>query len=407
MLLDRCLTRSDKVRLLDDAGFGVTDIDGLIVRQAKPASAASAVSGASAMTACRQTPPQLQTISARTLQETDLPPLVFVVGSILPQGLGLLVAPSKYGKSWLALGLCIAVALGVDFLGYPTSQGGALYLALEDGYRRLKDRMKLILDGQTAPDNFHMATAAATIDSGLAGQIAGHLKAYPDTKLVVIDVLERVRGASTKNTSAYATDYRDMGELKRIADENNICVLVIHHTRKMRDEGDVYNMISGTNGIMGSADTIWVMQRENRDDLQTKLHVTGRDIEQQSLVVTMNRATHRWERIGTVEEQAQVQAREAYESDPAVRTIKALLKENGNGFELSSTDFFAEMGSRAGDYGQYTPATLGKRFQNLAPLLLRYDRIVHNFVRTSKGKRHRFAPYREAPRSIQGEQLII
>lgn len=395
------LSRSDRVKLLDEVGFEATDVDGLVVRQAKP------VSAASAMTACRQAPPQLQTISARELQDQNLPPLVFVVRGILSQGLALLAAPSKYGKSWLALWLCVAVALGIDFLGYPTSQGGALYLALEDGYRRLKDRMRLILDGQTAPDNFHMATAAATIDAGLAGQIAGHLKAYPDTKLVVIDVLERVRGASSKNTSAYATDYRDMGVLKRIADENNICVLVIHHTRKMRDEGDVYNMISGTNGIMGSSDTIWVMQRENRDDSQTKLHVTGRDIEQQSLVVTMNRATHRWERIGTVEEQAQVQAREVYEADPAVKTIKALLAENRNGFELSSTEFFVEMGRRVGDYGQYTPATLGKRFQNLAPLLLKYDRIIHSFARTSKDKRHRFTPYSEPPQPIQRGQLTL
>ena len=392
---------SEKAALLDAAGFGATDVDGLVVRQAKP------ISTASAMMTCRQAPPQLQTISARALQDKNLPPLVFVVGTILPQGLGLLVAPSKYGKSWLSLDLCLAVALGHDFLGCPTSQGGTLYLALEDGYRRLKSRMELILNGRPAPDNFYMATTAETIDAGLSGQIAGHLKAYPDTKLVVIDVLERVRGASSKNTSAYATDYRDMGALKRIADENNICVLVIHHTRKMRDEGDVYNMISGTNGIMGSSDTIWVMQRENRDDLQTKLHVTGRDIEQQSLVVTMNKATHRWERIGTVEEQAQAQAREVFEADPAVKTIKALLVENRNGFELSSTEFFVEMGRRAGDYGQYTPATLGKRFQNLAPLLLKYDRIIHSFMRTSKEKRHRFALYREPPQPIQGGQLML
>lgn len=285
--------------------------DGTAIRQAKD---------------IRTCPPHtLETITARDLQVTELPPLAFIVEGILPQGLSILAAPSKYGKSWLSFDLCLSVAAGKPFLGYETTGGETLYLALEDGLRRLKGRMDSILKGVQAPAGVHLATSANAIGSGLTEQINEHLARHPDTKLIVIDVLERVRTAGSRSTSAYTVDYQNMGALKSIADEHNLCVLVIHHTRKMKDDSDVYNSISGTNGIMGACDTIWVMQRDNREDDQTKLFMTGRDIEQQSIVVTLDKAAHRWRKIGTVEEQAAEKARGDYEADPTVKTVKALL----------------------------------------------------------------------------------
>ena len=120
--------------------------------------------------------------------------------------------------------------------------------------------------------------------------------------------------------------------------------------------------------------------------------MTGRDIEQKNLVIKMDWKSHHWQRIGSVEDQIAAQAREQYEEDPAVRTIRALMIDNPAGFELSASDFFTEMGRLVGEYGALTPATLGKHFQKIAPQLLRHDGILHKFARTSKKKCHGFAP---------------
>ena len=127
----------------------------------------------------------LETLSAIELHRQELPPLREIVNGLLTQGLALLCAPSKYGKSWLSLDLCLSVAAGCKFLGFQTEQSGVLYLALEDGYRRLKKRMGLMLKDTPPPENFDFAIKAETVDSGLSEQINTYLKEKPKTGLIV------------------------------------------------------------------------------------------------------------------------------------------------------------------------------------------------------------------------------
>ena len=333
-------------------------------------------------------PFNLETISARELQLKDMPDLFFAVEEIMPQGLSILSAPSKYGKSFLSLDMSCKIATGGEFFGYKTYKSGVLYLALEDSMRRLKDRLEKILDGADAPANFYLATAARAIDSGLSDQISEHMKRHPDTKLVIIDIFERVRSSTMKFSSAYAMDYRDMIALKTIADERGICVLVIHHNRKAVDISDVYNSISGTNGLMGAADTIWIMQRDKREDTRTKLHMIGRDVEARCLILEMNGC--KWRKVGTAEEESERKAFEAYDKDPVVRTIRALLKDSPSGINISAAEFFGEMFKKVNDYGGHTPATLGKYFLSIAPLLLKNDGITHSIGRRNISRSHRF-----------------
>ncbi len=333
-------------------------------------------------------PSKLELTSARELVNMELSQLRWTVSDIMCQGLGLVVAPSKYGKSWLMLLLCKAVASGGTFLGYHTHKGEVLYLALEDGLRRLQSRLNTLLTGEEVPNGLYLATAALTLGTGLEQQIKIFIDEHPKTVLIVIDVLERIRSARNGRTSAYTSDYQDMGALKAIADKYEISIVLIHHTRKMKDESDAFNAISGTNGLMGAADTIWVLQRDKRDDEITQLHIIGRDVEAQDLVLKMNGC--RWEKIGTTEEQAEREEARRYVDDPIVVTIGSMLKEQPCGVEITASDFFVEMGKRAGDYGVYTPTSLGKAFVKLAPHLLRYDNIVHTYNRTTKKRTHTF-----------------
>lgn len=88
---------------------------------------------------------KLEIISAIDLQNMYIPPIRWVVDGLIPQGLTMIVAPPKSGKSWLMLDLCLSIAGGKQFLGRKCEKGGCLYLALEDGKKRLQDRMNRLL----------------------------------------------------------------------------------------------------------------------------------------------------------------------------------------------------------------------------------------------------------------------
>lgn len=180
----------------------------------------------------------LKTVSASALFSMDLPPVQFVVNSILPVGTTVLSAAPKIGKSWLALDLGLCVASGRPFLGYQTNQNEVLYLALEDSLNRLKERMGKILRETPPPDGFYLTTEAPVLDEkgngGLIDVLTEQLKATPKIKLVIIDTLQKVRGqVRSKTESAYTTDYKEVGALKKFADDHGIALLLVHHNRKL------------------------------------------------------------------------------------------------------------------------------------------------------------------------------
>ena len=159
-------------------------------------------------------PQMLNIISAPDLQRADLPPVKYLVEGILPDGTSLLTAASKIGKSWMVLDLGLCQASGAPFMGHKTNQCGVLYLALEDSLNRLQKRMKKILKGKEAPPQFYFTTEAPKLDNGLLDTLDAHLRQYPDTKLIIIDTLQKVRGQSLPRESGYAQDYREMETIK-------------------------------------------------------------------------------------------------------------------------------------------------------------------------------------------------
>ncbi len=85
----------------------------------------------------------------------------------------------------------------------------------------------------------------------------------------------RTRSAASKD-NAYASDYGDISLIKDFADRHSLAVIVVHHIRKQNDS-DVFNKVSGTTGLTGSADATFVLQQESRASNAAKLYVTGRD----------------------------------------------------------------------------------------------------------------------------------
>ena len=221
-----------------------------------------------------------KTISAEELLSTPLPPVKWIIPDLLPAGLALFAGPSKAGKSWLTLWLCLQIAQGNPVWNREIEPRTVIYFSLEDTFNRLQNRIFQLIDGGDAPERLILQTECPSIGQGLEEQVESLIHTYCDVGLIVIDTLQKVR-LSDGNGGMYANDYKEAGALKKLADKYGICILLIHHLRK-QTASDPFDQISGSTGIMGVADTSWVMQRKRMSQTADIL-LTGRDMDDRTL----------------------------------------------------------------------------------------------------------------------------
>lgn len=277
---------------------------------------------------------KLQTVDADALLYEPLEKHQFVVDGLIPTGLILFCGAQKIGKSWLMLKLCLCVSQGLPLWEMPTVQGDVLYLCLEDTFSRIQDRLFQVTD--EASGRLHFAVASDKLTDGLIVQLEDYLKDYPDSKMIVIDTLQKVRTASKDN--AYASDYGDISLLKDFADRHSLSVVVVHHIRKQKDS-DVFNMVSGTTGLTGSADSTFVLERENRASDTARLYVTGRDTPYQEFVLRFRDCS--WE---LVERKTQEQL--AKEAIPNVLFRLVDFMQDKERWSGTATELIAAMGKQ-------------------------------------------------------------
>ncbi|KAF0968363.1 MULTISPECIES: AAA family ATPase [Gordonia] len=216
-------------------------------------------------------------ISAAELDCKTFADLVEHVPGIITEGSGLIVGPPKAGKSWLMGNIALACASGGRALGtIEVEQRPVLYLALEDGHRRLQYRLRAINGTDPLPKALDILTSV------VPGQVIPTIAAWldqhrGDEPLVILDTLGKARKQRRSGEDAYLADYQTGSELKALVDVvPGACLLAVHHTRKSSGE-DFVDSVSGTQGIAGAADFVLVLQRPRKSNEAT-LAVTGRDI---------------------------------------------------------------------------------------------------------------------------------
>lgn len=238
----------------------------------------------------------LETRSAQWLLENPFEQPGWVVEDLIPCGLSLLAGAPKIGKSWFMLDLALHVSQGEPLWGFATSKGKVLFLCLEDTFNRVQKRLFKLAD--EASDGLHFAVSAGRIGDELIEQLEDFAAANEDLRLVIVDTFQTVRTPSAQ--AIYSADYEDMGALKDFADAHRLAVVAVHHTRKLAD-GDVFNTISGSNGLMGSADTTLVLKKPVRGGSAAVLAVTGRDVQDQEYRLRFNDC--RWELVEKTSEE--------------------------------------------------------------------------------------------------------
>ena len=200
----------------------------------------------------------LYTVSMTELYDTVYPPRTPVVDGFLYGGTYLFVGAPKVGKSF--------------FMGQQ---------------RRLSGMF-----GVECADNLYFATQAKTLNEGLDRQLEEFLKAHTDARLIIIDTLQKVREVGGDRYS-YSSDYEIVTKLKSFSDKYGICLLVVHHTRKLESE-DSFDMISGTNGLLGAADGAFIMHKKKRTDNEAVMDIVGRDQPDQELTIEFDRERCVW-----------------------------------------------------------------------------------------------------------------
>lgn len=230
------------------------------------------------------------------LDAQEFPPLEYAVPGIITEGFGLLVSPPKAGKSWLVCGVGLACAVGGTALGrINVPKRPVLYLALEDGQRRLQSRSRRIMCGQPIPAGINFITKAKPRE--VIPMIAEFLDRHPDEKpIIFMDTLGKARPPRPPGTDLYAWDYAIGTQLKDTIDTvPGAALVVVHHTRKA-ETGDFVDSVSGSQGVAGSADFVLVLSRKRHSDNAT-LAVTGRDIPEAEYALTVTDGV--WQLDGT------------------------------------------------------------------------------------------------------------
>lgn len=238
-------------------------------------------------------PYYLHTVSMSELYEAQYVGRPFIIRNLLYTGVYLLAGAPKIGKSFLVAQIAYHVSTGRMFWGMNVNQGTVLYLALEDDYRRLQNRM-FRMYGLEDANNLYFAIMASKVKNGLEEQLEFFVAEHPDTKLIIIDTLQKTREGS--EGYSYGKDYDIISPIKRLAEKHTICVLLVHHTRK-ESADDVFEMISGTTGLTGSVDGSLLMRKENRTALEATIDVVGRDYQDQIFYIHKDPDTLIWNLI--------------------------------------------------------------------------------------------------------------
>ncbi len=247
----------------------------------------------------------LKLITAKELQEMDIPEPQWVVRGIIPTGLTLLAGKPKSGKSYLMINLAAQLAVGGKVFGVvETEPTEILYLGLEDPVSRIKQRMEEVLGPDKLwPDNLHFASSGQwpKLHKGGKERLQQWMQEHPDTKLVIIDTLQKVRRPSKAKGNVYTEDYQAMEPFQGLASKHNIGVIVVHHTKKGKEQ-EVFDEISGSTGLTGATDTNIVFRKVPGPEQNTRhLHYQGREMGQGMLELAFENHRFRLDKVPETE----------------------------------------------------------------------------------------------------------
>lgn len=319
------------------------------------------------------------------------------IHKLFTNGVNLLCGASKSGKSWFVQQLCLAIASGDEFLDAGSTRAECWYMAMEDDEELSQVRLKKMLQGGNVPDGFYISYEIYPMDKisndrpTLTEYLEANLRRNPKIKIIVIDTFQKIRSSALYGEGMFAHDYRDISTFKQLAEKYKVCIIIVHHLNKMRDkdaDGDPFSKINGTNGLMASADCIFLLNRKRGEDTAT-LTFTGRKIGEDSWSIRQNQTNMKWQKIGTAEEEKVKREKEEYDKDEYVNTIRSLLRNNTGSWTGTCTKLLEECSKLYNHLPARNINHIGQYLNSITDKLKQYDGIMHISPSKNGGKQGR------------------
>jgi len=323
-------------------------------------------------------------MSMSELESTKFPPRQWLIKDLMTIGLHIVVAPPKYGKSFLAMDMGLSIARARPFLDFVTERHDVLYLVLEDRFEDFKFRAAKYLRNEPFPSNMFLCDKdeyrlkEIKSEDSLIEYLEEVLYWHPKIKLIIIDTFQHIRGEQTRNEGIYNYDRRETRYLKKFADKHRMAVTIVCHTRKSKDETNEFNEVSGSSGLQGGVDTIFKITKKNVADTDAVFSVLGRGIRVDPFSIHFDSENLRWKKIANEQERAQQRAIEEYRSSSYRKVVLGLLNDNGGSWQGTMSDFvMASARYLLHSLPQVNPTQLSKEFMAIDHYLKDIDGIVH------------------------------
>ncbi|MCL2752680.1 MAG: helicase RepA family protein [Defluviitaleaceae bacterium] len=345
---------------------------------------------------------ELNTKTAKEIMETNFDAPHFIVDNMFTSGIYLLAGAAKAGKSWLALDIAASVASGEPFWEHKTTKSDVLYMSLEDTDPLLAGRLKQMQANPKMINNLHIThnTRGMDANASMVQEIENFLKKHPNTKLIIIDILSKIRH-HRYDIDISVNDRKFVENLRPITNNRDIVLLLLHHTRKMHDD-DPINMVAGSMALVGAVDGTYVLMKKSRKSKQAKFTTGVRHIRDFSYNIEFDEESCKWQFLG-VDNDEEDEEENAKASELAYNLKEYIFSKNGvwQGTATMLCASLNDLAKREKKDIKYFPTRITRQLKAAQPILLEEYGIV---IRRDKDKNSRML-YFYKNKSTTGQQV--
>jgi hypothetical protein len=235
-------------------------------------------------------------ISAADLYRGDVIRLRPLFEDLAWDGLTMIIARPKAGKSWLTLQAAIHVAGGREIEGITAlDHGPVLYGAFEEPTARTMSRLRKLSPPGEWSTKLHFIYELMPLMGGGAEQLAALMEeVHP--RLVVLDTLTAlIKGGGKRENDVFRSQYAEVSRIRRLAEDFKTAVMVVHHVRKGVSDSGI-EAVAGTGGIAAAVDTLWHLKRKSEGE--ATLDIVGRECEEKTFALRFDQDPFGWRVLG-------------------------------------------------------------------------------------------------------------
>jgi hypothetical protein len=296
----------------------------------------------------------------------DYAPFECIVDRVLSEGLILLSADPKIGKTRFSMQLCEAVTTGgMLFDTFQAKPGHCLCFLFESSARAIHSYLNdYEMDNSKISflDREHLFDI--DIDNGFAEIVEKHLEEFPDTQLIIVDMYDDAKGdADKKRQYDYCIDRKNLNKFRDVIGNRIITLLLVHHNRKEWSDNPT-QMVAGTQGLTSATDGNLVFQYNPKTKI-IKLTYSFRNFNSGEVDLKSKEDDIHFEIAGDNSELLR-------KDTPLTLSIKKLIT-NRNSWSGSATELQKLLG---GDCSEISINALGKELRKSAEDLFQMHRIT-------------------------------